>query len=139
MFMSNVTNEEPNDCMAFFLQSFEYICSQYWGERLEDVDAFIVPFYETLTDYYERGLSPVPYLESLLEKYPDAPDLLNELVNALGKERRNIEALKVSHKLISLYPHEDVISRHEEIQNMVKVSLMTDIEKIEYIMKIKTD
>jgi len=103
------------------------------------VDAFIVPFYETLTDYYERGLSPVPYLESLLEKYPDAPDLLNELVNALGKERRNIEALKVSHKLISLYPHEDVISRHEEIQNMVKVSLMTDIEKIEYIMKIKTD
>jgi len=125
--------------MAFFLQSFEYICSQYWGERLEDVDAFIVPFYETLTDYYERGLSPVPYLESLLEKYPDAPDLLNELVNALGKERRNIEALKVSHKLISLYPHEDVISRHEEIQNMVKVSLMTDIEKIEYIMKIKTD
>ena len=137
--MSNNTNSDSPDCMEYFLKSFEYICSQYWGERLDDVDAFIVPFYETLTDYYDKGLSPVPYLESLLEKNPDAPDLLKELVNALSKEKRSIEALRVSHKLVSLYPHEDVIIRHEEIRNMVKVSLMTDIEKIEYLMQIKTE
>lgn len=137
--MKNETTSETNDCMEYYLKSFECICSRYWGERLDDVDAFIIPFYEIITDYYEKELSPVPYIESLLEKYPDAPDFLNELVNALVKEKRHIEALKVSHKLISLYSHEDIISRHKEIQHMVKFSLMTGMEKLKYIMQLKDE
>jgi len=112
--------------MDIFLKSFEFICAKYWGERLDDVDEFIVPYYGTLTDYYGKGLSPVPYLERLLEQYPDAPDFLNELVSALRKEGRNIDALKISHKLVSLYPHEEVVERHEDLELMVKFDLISD-------------
>lgn len=127
--MNNETNSDTNDCMEYYLKSFEYICSRYWGERLDDVDAFIIPFYETITDYYEKELSPVPYLEGLLEKYPDAPDFLNELVSSLRKERRYIEALKVSHKLVSLYPHEEIIERHEKLVLIVKYDLISDTDE----------
>lgn len=123
----------------------DFMLSNYSEQqRLDDVAARYWALSKTPEKHMEimselcrlklSGLSVTPYLLMLSEKYPDAPDILNELVSAYFREGNYIQALKFQIELGEKYPAIDGTQKHQKlIEIIAQISVASDRnERIKY-------
>lgn len=87
----------------------------YWKEKFPDDNLYAIRLYDKYIQLKARNQNPFPFLLEGLEKYPDAPDILQWTALEYERENEYLKALQTFTKLIELYPAVDHYRKEIEI------------------------
>lgn len=105
------------------LSNSSLLFDHYWKSK--QIPEFRITIIKEINKYRETGLSPLPYLHSLIGKYPNAPDILWYLYMELDREGESIEAFKHICKLHKLYPQVNLFKETYE-ETLITVGMDID-------------
>jgi len=94
--------------------SHGFISDGYWAWKCPEKKETEIVIRKQYIKYKECDADPLPFLLSLVEEFPDAPDLLRYIAQSYFQNYEYISAIKYYIKLFELYPF--VKDYREEIE-----------------------
>jgi len=111
--ITEIINSSPRFVNGYDLHKNSDLSQYYWelrGELEKQIEIAI-----ELKRLNDNDLPKIPYLLSLIETYPEAPDVLYEIKNAYIKENNTIAAFKYSCEIARIYYNIDSIKQNNKL------------------------
>ena len=111
--ITEIINASPRFVNEYDLHKINDLSQYYWELRGELEKQIEIAF--ELKRLNDNDLPKIPYLLSLIETYPEAPDVLYEIKNAYIKENNTIAAFKYSCEMARIYHSVDSIKQNNKL------------------------